>query len=93
MVMAADLSARLGWISLADARRARALIERAQLPALPPQDMSAARFTELMAVDKKVLDGNLRLVLLKSIGEAIVTSDFDRSALAETFAAADQLCC
>lgn len=92
MVMAADLSARLGWISKADAQRSRALIEDSGLPALPPVDMTAERFMELMAVDKKVLDGALRLVLLKGIGDAVITSDFDTQALIETFAAGPALC-
>ena len=40
----------------------------------------------LMAVDKKVLDGQLRLVLLKALGEAVVTAEFDSAALHETLA-------
>jgi 3-dehydroquinate synthase len=92
MVMAADLSARLGWISKADAERSRRLIESSGLPALPPEDMTSQRFMELMAVDKKVLDGALRLVLLKGIGDAVITSDFDTQALIETFAAGPALC-
>lgn len=92
MVMAVDLSARLGWISSADSQRSRALVEASGLPPLPPENMTPEQFMELMAVDKKVLDGALRLVLLKSIGEAVITSDFDVNALAETFAAGDRLC-
>jgi len=92
MIMAADLSARLGWMPGEDSQRSRALIEASGLPALPPQDMTSERFMELMAVDKKVLDGALRLVLLKGIGEAVITSDFDLGALSETFAAGNQLC-
>jgi 3-dehydroquinate synthase len=92
MVMATDLSARLGWISVADATRCRALVERAQLPALPPSDMTEQQFMALMAVDKKVLDGTLRLVLLKAIGEAVVSNDFEAQALSDTFAAGSQLC-
>lgn len=92
MVMAADLSARLGWISSADSQRSRALIEASGLPVSPPEGMTSEQFMELMAVDKKVLDGALRLVLMKAIGDAIITSDFDVQALAETFAAGDNLC-
>ncbi len=92
MVMAADLSARLGWISSADRQRSRALIEASGLPVSPPENMTSEQFMELMAVDKKVLDGALRLVLMKAIGDAIITSDFDVQALAETFAAGDNLC-
>ena len=49
--------------------------------------MDTARFLELMAVDKKVVDGGLRLVLLKAIGDAVLTSDFDAGKLRETLAA------
>jgi len=92
MVMAADLSARLGWISVADAQRSRALIERAGLPALPPKNMTSQQFIDLMSVDKKVIDGALRLVLLTAIGDAVISSDFETQALLDTFTAGDQLC-
>jgi 3-dehydroquinate synthase len=49
--------------------------------------MSPQQFVELMGVDKKVIDGRLRLVLLKSLGAAITTSDIDEKLLMETFAA------
>jgi 3-dehydroquinate synthase len=84
MCMAADLSWRLGWLTQSDLERTRALIERAGLPVKPPQALSEDRFLELMAVDKKVLHGKLRLVLLNAIGEALVTEDFDRAKLIET---------
>lgn len=77
MVMACELSNRLGWVSPADVERATAIIAAAKLPVAPPPEMTKDDFLSTMAVDKKVLDGQLRLVLLKSIGHAIVTSDFD----------------
>ena len=83
-VMAADLSKRLGWISDEDLQRTITLLESAKLPVSPPANMSGERFKELMAVDKKVLDGKLRLVLLKTMGQAIVTSDFDLAQLDAT---------
>lgn len=86
MVMAADLSHRLGWLSEGELARTRTLIERAKLPALAPAEMGIDQFLELMAVDKKVLDGSLRLVLLKSLGDALVTGDFDHQALRHTLA-------
>ena len=76
MLMAADLSARLGWIGEKDVQHIEALLLKAHLPVKCPQGMSADRFKDLMAVDKKVLDGKLRLVLLRAMGEAITTSDF-----------------
>jgi 3-dehydroquinate synthase len=88
MVMAADLSARLGWLSRSAVDALRALLERARLPVDPPASMSSEQFLALMAVDKKVLDGQLRLVLLRAIGEAVVTADFPLSRLRETLDAA-----
>lgn len=87
MVMAADMSARLGWIGRADAERARKLIAAANLPIKAPSSMNEEQFLSAMAVDKKVLDGRLRLVLLKALGEAVVTSDFDHDSLLATIQA------
>lgn len=87
MVMAADLSWRSGHISEADLDRIKHLLTRAELPVKAPDDMTPEQFVELMGVDKKVLDGRLRLVLLAAMGKAVVTSDIDPALLAETFAA------
>jgi 3-dehydroquinate synthase len=89
MALAADMSRRLGWLSEPDVARIRALLQRARLPVTAPVAMTPARFRELMSVDKKVLAGKLRLVLLKRIGEAIVTDSFPAAALDETLVAAD----
>ncbi|CCK77810.1 3-dehydroquinate synthase [Oleispira antarctica RB-8] len=91
MVMAADMSWRLGNISQQDVHDLQSLLKRAQLPCIPPAEMSNQDFIDLMQVDKKVLDGKLRLVLLKSIGEAVVTSDFSADTLHQTLAAGKQL--
>lgn len=84
MLLAADLSARQGWLSSADVTRIAALLERARLPIRTPASMTTDRFLELMAVDKKVLDGGLRLVLLKGIGDAVVSGDFKVETLRAT---------
>jgi len=83
MMMAADLSARLGWLTQAEVERAERLIASAKLPVRAP-DMPVAQFMELMAGDKKVLDGRIRLVLLKAIGSATVSDDFPHELLIET---------
>jgi 3-dehydroquinate synthase len=75
MVMAADLSARAGLIGAADVRRVRELIARAGLPVAGPAEMSAQRYLELMAVDKKAAHGRVRYVLLEGIGRAVVRAD------------------
>lgn len=83
-VMALEMSYRLGWLSMAERNRGVALLRAAGLPIVPPQDMSAACFLEHMAVDKKVLDGQLRLVLLRGLGEAVVTADYPQDVLEAT---------
>ncbi|MEA3413646.1 MAG: 3-dehydroquinate synthase [Pseudomonadota bacterium] len=88
MVMAADVSHRMGWIDAADVTRIRKLVCRARLPDRPPASMDTERFTTLMSVDKKVRSGRLRLVLLRAIGDAVVSEDFDASALRATLQAA-----
>ncbi len=76
MLMAADLSMRLGWLAPAAVQRIENLLDKALLPTRAPAQMDYAHYVELMAVDKKVRDGRVRLVLLKGIGEAVVSADF-----------------
>jgi len=83
MIMAAELSKRLGSLTEDDMQRIVALLQRAGLPTKPPV-IGQAQFLSLMAADKKVLDGNLRLVLLNKIGECVVTSDFPKQLLLDT---------
>ena len=86
MVMAVDLSVKLGFIKDRDVEELKALLRRVSLPTAPPEGMQPQDFLELMAVDKKVLNNRLRLVLLQSIGQAVVTDEFDPDALARTLA-------
>lgn len=81
MLLAAALSHRLGWLGAEDVARTERLLEAARLPLHPPPGMTVNEFLGLMAVDKKVLDGQLRLVLLRAIGDAVVTSDFAQETL------------
>jgi 3-dehydroquinate synthase len=71
MVMAADLSARLGRIDTDDAKRVHDLIRRAGLPTMGPR-LDLDRYLALMRVDKKAIDGEIRFVLLDGIGNADV---------------------
>ena len=80
-VMALEMSEQLGWLSAAQRDRGIRLLQRAGLPIIPPQDMTAEKFLEHMAVDKKVLDGHLRLVLLRDLGQAVVTADYPAAIL------------
>lgn len=87
MLMAADLSRRSGWLTEEDVYRTGALLERAGLPVVPPAELSPQKYLELMKVDKKVKSGHIRLVLMKSIGQAFVCDDYDVDLLAETLSA------
>ncbi|MGH8243498.1 MAG: 3-dehydroquinate synthase [Steroidobacteraceae bacterium] len=80
LVLAAELSARTGRLPGAEARRVRELIACAGLPVDPPR-LGRARMLELMAMDKKVKGGKIRLVLLDGIGRAAITADYPRDAL------------
>ncbi|AKH70498.1 3-dehydroquinate synthase [Spongiibacter sp. IMCC21906] len=75
MVLAVTLSEKLGWVSAEVVERSKSLLSKANLPLLPPSSMNLDQFLQLMGRDKKVIDGRLRLVLLKALGDAIVTSD------------------
>ncbi|NWK58044.1 3-dehydroquinate synthase [Acinetobacter sp. SwsAc2] len=76
MVMAADLSQRMGWISAEDLVRTKNIIQRANLPIVCPQ-IPLDDFLAYMAHDKKVLNGQVRLVLMQAVGQAIITKTFD----------------
>jgi len=92
MVMAADLSARAGWMSSADARRIRDLIESAGLPVRAASDIDAGQMLNAMGMDKKVVDGQLRLVLCRGVGSAEVTDEVAESKVRATLGSGDGLC-
>ena len=85
MVMAADLSQRLGLITQPDVERIIALLKRASLPTAPP-DIAPGRLLELMGADKKAEGGKLRFVLLDAIGSASVRADLPAAALQQALA-------
>lgn len=82
MCLAAELSRRMEWLNSADVARIINLIKRAKLPVDPPKSLSAEEFLQLMSVDKKNVDGQIKLILLKAIGQALlpmsVTDDLIR---------------
>lgn len=84
-IMAADLSQRLGWLAATDMARIKALLLKANLPTDAPE-LGVERYLNLMQLDKKVADGKIRLILQKSIGSAVITSDYDADKLMETLA-------
>lgn len=87
-IMAADLSCRLGWLSTADVERIRNLFQQAHLPVAGPQ-MAAEKYLALMGLDKKVASGKIRFVLLKKLGDAVMTGDVPEQLVKETLEA----CC
>ncbi|MEH6445710.1 MAG: 3-dehydroquinate synthase [Oceanospirillaceae bacterium] len=83
-MLALDLSLRLGWIEPELVSRAKTLFLAAGLPVKAPSAMTVDNFLELMLVDKKVIDGSIRLVLIEQLGQAIVTDQFPIELLKET---------
>jgi 3-dehydroquinate synthase len=86
MAIAADMSERLGWLASADRQRVTDLLARFGLPVTAPP-IGAARARELMGLDKKVLGGRIRLVLLRSLGQADVVADYAVASLEATLRA------
>jgi 3-dehydroquinate synthase len=86
-MLAADLSRRLGWLSTEDVERMRRLFIAAKLPVDAPA-LGVDRYLELMGLDKKVVDGKIRLVLQQGIGNSILTSDYDAELLKLTLSEA-----
>jgi len=84
MLMAADLSQKQGWITPEQTQRIQNILIAAHLPVKTPPELNSDRFMELMAVDKKVQAGKIRLVLLKDIGSSLVSEDYNPDLLKET---------
>lgn len=84
LLMACDLSARLGYLPVDDVDRVRQLLIQLNLPVKPPAHMTPADFLQYMARDKKVKDQKMRFILLKSIGHAFIADDVPRSLLDAT---------
>jgi len=92
MVMAADLSIRMGWLDEAAGRRAKTLLTRAGLPVAPPPGISPEQFLQLMSFDKKVAGGKIRFILLRGLGNAAIESSIDPALLQQTLEAGEGLC-
>ncbi|MEM7294137.1 MAG: 3-dehydroquinate synthase [Pseudomonadota bacterium] len=86
MCMAARLSQHIGWIEEEQVTRIRTILDAAQLPVSPPSEMRPQEFLDLMSVDKKVRDGVLNLILLRDIGNAVVSSDYSAESLEQSIA-------
>ncbi len=82
MCMAAEFSRRIGWMDEQSVERTRSLIAHLQLPIEPPP-VAPAEFLAAMSLDKKVIAGQIRLVLMRGIGEAEVTADYSEHELVD----------
>ncbi len=89
-MMAAALSEKLGDLTRTDVARLEKLFARANLPTFSPDGMQPEDYLPHMMRDKKVLAGKLRLVLLKALGQAYVTTDSDPTLVLEAIRACTQ---
>lgn len=84
MLMAADLSMRLGNLTVKDVERVDNLLDMAMLPTRAPHHMDYEHYIELMAIDKKTRSGKINLILFNKLGDAMQTNDFENNLLRET---------
>ena len=93
MVMAADLSRRLDLLSAEQAAKVRDILENDfSMPVIPPAQISAEDYLELMSSDKKAEQGKIRFILLEALGSAVLTGEVPPDLLKETLTAGDGLC-
>lgn len=81
--IAAQLSNELQWIGHEEQRRIEDLLRRTGLPTTLPEGITPTQMLDLMKLDKKVMAGAVRLILLKDIGKAVISSDFDQVTLSQ----------
>ncbi len=84
MLMAASMSVRMDWLSQQDFDRLHALINGLHLPSRLASELTAQEFIDMMHLDKKSYNKKLRLVLLRSIGDAVLTDDYPAQCLLQT---------
>lgn len=90
MVMAADLSWRIGLLNKDDAANIKTLIGSAGLPVVPPA-IDVPTFLKLMSKDKKAEQGQIKFILLEAIGKARISADIKADALNRTLLAGSEL--
>ena len=87
MVMAIDLSIREGLVDETVRQRTVTLLQRAGLPVIPPTEITVEQYLDAMAIDKKNVDGRIKLVLLNALGDAFITDEYNHDKLLQTLAA------
>lgn len=78
MVMAAKLSMDEGHLSNEDAKRVENILSKANLPIVIKKSIDSETLIEAMSLDKKSIDGKIRLVLLKALGESYLTDSYSK---------------
>lgn len=91
MVMAADLSWRLGMLKKEEAGKIKKLITAAGLPVAPPNDIDVPTFLNLMGKDKKAEQGKIKFILLEAIGRARIEANVDLDLLSSSLRAGSDL--
>lgn len=86
-LLAAQMSQRMDWLTADEVARIARLFRAANLPIEAPA-LGVEKYLDLMGLDKKVADGKIRLILLQSIGKAVMTGDYPQEKLLETLAIA-----
>ena len=77
MCIAVELSSSLGWLPKSDSQRIRRVCEKAGLPVRNPAGMRADNFIRYMRSDKKNISSDIRFVLLKELGKAVIFEGVD----------------
>jgi 3-dehydroquinate synthase len=85
IMLAAELSRHLGNVSAQDCGRVRSLFSRARLPIEAP-DLGIENYVRLMVRDKKVESGSIRFVLLRGLGQSLVSGNIPSESLGATLA-------
>lgn len=88
MIQALALSCELGLIDKSDVVRVARLLKAFALPIKPPK-IAVQTALDLMGHDKKVQQGRIRLILLRALGAAFVTADFELSVLKKVLLSVD----
>jgi 3-dehydroquinate synthase len=83
MLMAAKLSQLEGYLTNENVDQVKHLLENSNLPISINGKISTSDFMKSMAVDKKVIDGNIRLILLKKLGDAFICDDYQEELLGQ----------
>lgn len=83
MVMACELSVRVGSLSKQTNEQVIQLLKDIGLPTALPKEIKLKQLETLFGSDKKILHNKMRFILLKKIGEGLITSEITPTMLRE----------